>query len=580
MSKILQRIKTSLNYVGALKKVHPVTLFILILGTGCFFLWALFEELLDIGVIHAHHQDIQSTLLQLGLWMVLLFFAAFLMETVIPVTQKVARALILAIASTFTFVHAGLLMGSFIFSDAFTKMAARIGDSALTMHTIGFLLVMFLPTVHACYRRMAEERTFADYLMGVISGLFLVGVIYAVVMVGLLILTAIFTGLLVGEFEDIFLPIAVLVTGGYLVGASTLVLIKNEEEIPTFVDVLFRYILFGMSLAAYVIIYMYMIKILVLSAFPSNSVFSILTSLFCVSVPLAYLNSYKDAGRMGEVARILPRFYLPLMILQAYTVIVRIRQYGLTPSRYLGIALVVVEAVILVWFMKKRDTLPRILPILALIVFVLTFVPGVNALAMPRFAQNMTLQRLLSRDAAELDEREKSRLYAAYDYLKYMDDGKEFLKSRYTRAQLSELERDDEEDSVYAGTTEYVSFDCEVYELDVEGYKSVRVFDGYAYEDGSPLQVDRVRLDIRQIGSAYSVYTGEEYYFDATELVALLKNPDYRTHTEEYGQAPLIYDKGDSRYVITSASISYDTYTEKLASISVDGHLLTREDAP
>lgn len=577
MNRFIGKIKESFAYAGALRKTHPATFVILVLGTAVYFFRALLYGLLDISAFRPYKGDLNDALDHLGLWMVLLFAAVFLIEIIIPPAKIIIKITVIASMALITFIHSGLLVGSFVFENGFEKLADRIGDDRLSMYTTGYLVILFLLALFFIYQRLADEFTFAEYLMGVLSGEFLISVIYTMVMIGLVTLTFVFVELLFGDFEDIFLPLCVLVTGLYTVGAGTLTIVRSEKEIPRFVNVLFRYVLFGMSLAAYVIIYLYIIKITVLSDFPSNSVYAILTFLFCFSMPLAYLNSYLDEGWMGKLSRILPILFAPLLILQAYTVFARIGQYGLTPSRYLGIVFIIFEAVFILWFLFKRDRFKYVLLLIAAFAFLMTFCPGSNALAVPKFTQNLTLKRFISKDIDSLSSKQRRRLYAAYDYLNRMDGGKDYLKKRYTEDQLASLKNDADDDySYYSGSvTEYVNYECDSSAFDVSGYATVSLFECYVSDYDHGVSADKLDVKIKQMGNRYENASGEEaIVFNATDLADLLMSDDYSDDQWEYENSPLIYDENGRRYVITSASISYDESDDSLLMIDIEGYLL------
>lgn len=579
MNRFIGKIKESFAYAGALRKTHPATFVILVLGTAVYFFRALLYGLLNISAFKPYKGELNDALDHLGLWMVLLFAASFLIEIIIPATKKSIKFSVIAVMALITFIHSGLLVGSFVFENGFEKLSGRIGDERLSMYTTGYLVIVFVLALFFSYQRIASEFTFAEYLMGVISGEFLISVIYTIVMIGVVTLTFVFTELLFGEFEDIFLPVCALVTGLYSVGAGALTIVRSEKETPKFVNVLFRYVLFGMSLVAYVIIYLYIIKITVLSSFPSNSVYSILTFLFCFSMPLAYLNSYLDEGWMGKISRILPIIFAPLLILQSYTVFARIGEYGLTPSRYLGIVFIIFEAVFILWFVLKRDLLKYILLLIAAVAFLMTFCPGSNALAVPKITQNLTLKRFISKDAADLSPKHRKRLYAAYDYLNNMDGGKDYLSKHYSDDQLASLtsgkDADDEYSYLSGSNTVYVNYECDGYTFDVSGYDTISLFecDFSDYDHG--ISVDRLDVDIKQMGNRYeTLYDDERLMFDARKLAGLLMSEDYCDNQWEYESAPLIYDQSGMRYVITSARLSYDDAEGDLLMINIEGYLL------
>ena len=91
MNRFIGKIKESFAYAGALRKTHPATFVILVLGTAVYFFRALLYGLLDISAFRPYKGDLNDALDHLGLWMVLLFAAVFLIEIIIPPSKKIIK---------------------------------------------------------------------------------------------------------------------------------------------------------------------------------------------------------------------------------------------------------------------------------------------------------------------------------------------------------------------------------------------------------------------------------------------------------------------------------------------------------
>ena len=82
--------------------------------------------------------------------------------------------------------------------------------------------------------------------------------------------------------------------------------------------------------------------------------------------------------------------FLPLAILQGYALFLRIAQYGFTARRYIGLALVIFELVVIGFWMIRRDKLALVLPIGAAFVVILTMLPFTNIPAVERWSEGIT----------------------------------------------------------------------------------------------------------------------------------------------------------------------------------------------
>ncbi len=580
MKRFIERIKYTFRYTQKLSKTHPFTFYVLLAATFFGLLYSLNEGFLgslrwyrtmlskNMGELFAH----------LTVWAIMLLFAVFLMENLIPREKMILKTAITGTAAIVTFIYSGILTETCIMSKTFLKMKAVIGEDHLTMFTTGYFVMLFLVSLFLCFMRLRTSMSFGEYIMGVISGNFLILVVYFVVNLGLLTLTFVFTELLFGDFGDIYPPLAVIATGLYLGGSALVILTDSLTDIPKFMNVLFRYVLYGMSLAAYVIVYLYIIKILVLQDFPSNSVYGILTSLFCFSIPLAYLNIDHTTGFIEKISRILPYIFAPLVFLQIYTVAVRIRQYGLTPSRDLGIIFIMFEICYIVWYTIRREALHYIVLVLAALTFLLTFMPVSNALSVPELTQAFTLRRCLKYDAATIPEDLRRRMYSAYDYLRNMDNGARYISDHYSSERIEEMlgsaAAGDSDDHTYSGYTESRSFSCSVMDLDIAGYDTVTAFSNNSYKDEYNGEYDSIPI----YRTALNSYGSEEYSFDsfdAGELISIMLADDFENR---YGSdaEPIIFDLGSRKFVITEAYVSYDPITEEVTTLDIEGLLLEK----
>ena len=576
--KLIDRVKNTFRYTQTLSKTHPFTFAALVAATFCGFMMALCDGFLSgISWIRSNENTVNEVWIHLIVWLIMALFATFLLENLVEKDNLGIKLAVTVPVAIVTFIYAGALTESCIFRVLCRNIKSAVGESHLIMYAAGYFIILFLISVFLCFRKLEEKYSFGEYIMGLISGGFLISVVYSVVNIGLIVLTFVFTELLFGDFEDIFPPLAVLVTGLYLGGAAIVTVTESLEDIPKFTNVLFRYVLYGMSLAAYVIVYLYIIKILVLQDFPSNSVFGILTALFCFSIPLAYLNIDKTIGVFEIISRILPYVFAPLIILQIYTVVVRIRQYGLTESRYLGMVFIAFEIAYIVWYALRRDTIKYIPLVMAALVCLLTFIPGSNMLSLPKITQTLTLNRYLKYDTGDLTSTARRRMYSAYDYLRGMDNGNAYLKKHYSDSQLEFIKENTSSgtgNDDYYDSVDYRRFSCEIMELSVDGYESITAFENRRYVDESA-SMNSIPIYRRSIG----YYGNEERsfdIFDAEELIRIMTADDYENTYDSDAAEPLVFDQGGKHFIITEATVSYDTITGEIIGVDVTGLLLRK----
>ena len=133
------------------------------------------------------------------------------------------------------------------------------------------------------------------------------------------------------------------------------------------------------SICMIVMGYGYVLKLILMRTMPSNEIFGILTALFFVSVPVWIMNeAYRDDSMRSRVASILPYAFAPLILMQIYSVAVRVMDYGFTPERYLGVMVILFEAITILFFKISRERSERLLLVIAVLTVISVAVPGIN----------------------------------------------------------------------------------------------------------------------------------------------------------------------------------------------------------
>ena len=89
---------------------------------------------------------------------------------------------------------------------------------------------------------------------------------------------------------------------------------------------------------------------------PSNAVFRILTGLFAAGLPVWTMNScYSQKNPLLKLTRLLPYLFSPLILLQAYSIGIRIYENGVTPPQISLRAAFVFEIIyVSVYYFKDR----------------------------------------------------------------------------------------------------------------------------------------------------------------------------------------------------------------------------------
>ena len=368
--------------------------------------------------------------------------------------------------------------------------------------TSGYLLLLVVGGVYLINRKkrvhMAEYR-FETYILHVFSNLCKTFLVYLTLTIGAAMVGLVIDILFLDNEANLCGVFCIFVIGFYLVPGSLYSLLDVQKESGAFLKMMVRYVFAGLTLSALAIVYLYVLKIVILWEMPSNEIFSIISALFCLGMPVWIMaEHYRDETKYSVVLSVLPYVFAPLMLLQAYSIGVRIYHNGLTQNRYIAVMLIVFEIAILIiwhWWKNRRE---NILLLLFILVAVSVFVPGVNMYSLSNRWQFSFLQKYyqMVEDGVVLSELEFERLEGAYGYLreqvemdtaiaKYAINADEFMKL---------LEEQNAEKNDYTNLDTYRIYCTHLIgELDTTGYNKLNIVNSsrkYNADADANLEVD------------------------------------------------------------------------------------------
>ncbi len=545
MSKLKTWLKRTFSY-GAVRHDVPVTFAAVCAATLLAFVWMILEVNAAYPPSSAIYERVQAEILQLLMMAAMFAVGALAAETLLAGR---GRYLLFGIWAAVTYVMVGMYAdGKTYLVDLFRPIRMHISHTRMNLLLIGLCGTVLILAIYGIVRKY-QEMSLGNYVFRVYCGEFLVGVICGILNVGVLVLSLIFTTLIYGDVDKLFPPALVLVIGGYFVLNTLRVLVKPAEEedqkLEHFMELLVRYVLLIQCLISYVILYLYIFKILFLQKFPSNSVYGILAAMFVYSMPVGLMcSSFQQEGQLQKVAGTLPLVFLPLWVLQSWTALVRVFQYGMTVKRYAGLAVLVAEAIYIGFYladwMRRRKGgeanpafLKRVLPVLAGLLILCTIVPGINALDLSKVlaranASNGGLGTALVEDSEILyaswnyatslpvDISDYSTLTSACVSLEYDETNRTPVEN------LAELEITEENiENLLPGTIDVRDMvrEMETWKDDIGDFKAEQSQDGMpgdVNEDGKP---DTYRFDLKNGNCFVATYADLQYDSDSGDVV-------------------------------------------------------------
>lgn len=381
---------------------------------------------------------------------------------------------------------------------------------------ITYILSLLIICLYKLYKN--SKLTLPSYLITMFSNVFKTTIIYGVLALGLLLITEAFVYLILNNYDyDIFLRIQILLLGLFYIPKVLDDISFNKSKTYQFIKILIRYTLLSLIILAFVIIYFYIIKIIITWDFPSNQVFRILACVFIFYLPIWIMNKYYDKDDiLGKINNKLPIFFGPFIILQIYSLVVRIINNGFTNIRYIGVMLIIFEIIhLIIFFQKKKDDI--LFYTLIIIIFFSFLLPFVNMYNISCMSQARIIDKLLLKKGYNIEE--KNKLYGAYSYLDSSYTGKKYLDkySDDTKKMIESLK-------IYYNDYHYISASKTIYQFDIANYNTLNKFDYYDNIDDSDniiLNNNGVSINITNVIKEYLENSSmiDDYFYDHNEYI-------------------------------------------------------------
>ena len=379
----------------------------------------------------------------------------------------------------------------FFGGEVFLGMPWYKANEIVTDLYVSYFACLGLASIYHMYRRQGDS--FESYCLKTFFGLVRTSVVYGLFAAGLAIIILIFDTLIFHTHNFIG-RVEIFLAGGIYVPAMLLVVSGKKGGVGKFAKACVLYVLEPMLILAMSIIYIYIVKIFVTNDIPSNAVFSIITSLFAAGMVIWTLAcGIDEANVFCKIAKVLPFVFIPCILLQAWSVLIRINEYGFTPSRYFGVALVIFELIYMVLYLLqrllKKEAIALIIWVAALAVVTALLVPFANYTSVCTRSQLKRLSGI--KVSEELKDSELAEM-AGSAYRVLADDcgyrGKELVNQMFTEEEQKIL------NSCYGASdsgsrTYYLNGSDELVGFDISGYKTLTSVDGKGTEPVSTIEL-------------------------------------------------------------------------------------------
>ena len=446
--------------------------------------------------------------------------------------------------------------------------AIIIVDNNMSTKEIVALIGIYPTLFSLAIYKLATEETLPKFLNKVVGNNIIFNIALSILQAGLMFSTLIIMALFSAESE-IIIRVEILFLGLFAIPGELLCITSKNSIMPEkFMKGLIKYIELPVILLINVIIYIYLLKIVVTLNIPSNEIFKIVAGLFSVGFPTWILiENFKNNDKFLEkISKYLPVAFIPLILMQIYSLLLRIASRGLTITRYLGAYIIFFEVVVVVYAILKEDINKTIL-YGAGIIFVTLSMPFLNVYDVAYTSQLNRLEKIYYEGVNfdNLSETKKKEIKNIYNYINYSLHMKEKLPGYIEKEKIEKYN-----EYYYEPEEKYENIDYENNNdsVNITGYDLLIPIDMYEFADNSG-QIDD--LDFYDIAP--------ENMTEHNEIVELIKPffkkvmADGRVDVPKNGIIKL--DQGSALY-IKSLNISYKKSTNEINHINFNGYYLQK----
>ncbi|MGN1299559.1 MAG: DUF4153 domain-containing protein [Candidatus Scatovivens sp.] len=408
-----------------------------------------------------------------------------------------------------------------------------------------------------------------EYLLKVFSESFIVGITYIILNIGISAVAGIFITLILdGEFYTIIYRLLIMVLGLFYIPSMISVFSNTENiKVNTFIEKLLLYVILPLTIISIVIIYIYIAKILILWEIPKNIIGRILIAIYLVAIPVWAMTSAIKNEKFNKIINKIPYTYLPLIILEIYSICTRIHQYGFTSSRYLFVIFIVFQLISFFAIIIKKEKNLRELLLVIFVMVIIYLISPINYRVVSNLSQKNILDQYV-KNAIEFNncsKEEKAKYKGAYRYLKEQFDGDKYINTKLTAEDIEELEKNE----YYYNDNKYIYKNKSLKEMDISGYSKIYYFES-DYNN-------RYNIDVNNIKITYGEDEEKETKIDLSKLLEKLieEKGRYYSDDEYFEENNIISIDNSRRIYITNLNFSYDSKRE-IESLNVEGYMLEK----
>lgn len=435
-----------------------------------------------------------------------------------------------------------------------------------------YVLTLWILSIYFLFKK--TKKNFTEYVLKVSINTLKTSIVYGILAIGISIVSSIFVYLIWESIGyTLTLRLQIILLGFYYIPRIIYDLTDVQKEVNAFFKGLIKYVLTGLVMISFIIIYLYMIKILILRDMPKNQIFRILSALFIVGMPIWTMTQYfKDESLWYKISLKLPIAFIPFILLQIYTIGIRIVNNGFTPFRYVCVAFVVFEIIYSLIYIWKKEKIEILLLLLNAIVIVSLIIPGINMFKVSDVSQTQNLK--IFKNKSDYTDEEKEKIYGAYQYLKYSEKGEEYINQILDKEDIKEIKSFHPSKMINNSEFKYINASTNEEKMDVKEYSNLYFIDASNRSNEKSLEetFKKMKLEYQDSTKSIEMNALEEF----KEYVDTYMDLGKEELEEYFKQNHEIEIDSDKKLIIKSFNLNYNPDSKVVRNYSIRGYLLEK----
>lgn len=542
--------------------------------------------------------DIESIVTVCSIWLAGNFLVESLWKKTAEEAQKNKRKWLIGYGVTFVI--------AIVFENLSEILKAQKADIPNLIFESILYFYIACTVLLAIYVLLRQQQLDLPHCIGrIIFALLRAVGVYLVLNIAVILILEIIDALLVDiDTFRVELNIQLLLSALAYFPTCLLAVSDTSEDNAAFTKKFVSYVLLPCVWIAMFVIYLYVVKIFVTQEVPSNEIFSICASLFAIGMPIWMMASgfvEEKSSRYKKLIHITKYIYAPFILLEIYSMSVRVKAYGLTEQRYAAWMFILLQVIYILWekiyaryarlagrkktYNNQADTgdtgtehaneinqtktqinwhYENLILVLVGFLFVGLLLPFGNAQYLSYQSQK---SRLVKNRTSDMGEAAK-----AYDYLKTNAYGRRYLDNYLTEAEQDELhnmlydwDSEDQWKSVY-----FYADPIEEGGLTIRGYEKIYGVDEH-WRDESSVQ----EYESKTITAGDNVYANVDF----TSCISYYKDLEDKNENQVVDEKDKVYEiqiSDTEKLIVTYISFEIDDEQTMIKRMFIKGYMLTK----